>query len=65
MPSESANTHAGRHENFMVFWSTKQEGWYWEDSTGIYAGPFDTSQAAYDNRKQSDEGYQCHVQDTN
>ena len=64
--SENADSHAGRHGDFQVFWSkgylSEKEGWYWyEFPTGITVGPFHTSQEAFGNRKDKiDEGYQCH-----
>lgn len=64
MASESANSHAGQHGDFRVFWNSgdpfrgEREGWYWfEYHTAAIAGPFATSQEAFGNRKdQIDEG---------
>lgn len=62
---ESENKYAGQHEGFVVFWNVEYHGWYWvSESTGSHAGPFGTSDQAYNDYKdQKDEGYQCHVQD--
>lgn len=61
--SEQANSHAGTHGDFRVFWNRgdafrgEREGWYWFDyPSADIAGPFDTSQAAFGNRKDQIDG---------
>lgn len=57
-PSDMADSHAGQHGDFIIFWSTYlppndpkyAPGWYWY-SFNETIGPFETSQAAFGDYK--------------
>lgn len=55
MTTPSATSHAGIHGDFKVYYYyTAQEGpgWYWIHDNGRAKGPFETSQAAFNHRKE-------------
>ena len=45
--TETADSHAGMHGDFTVYWDETEPGWFTIGQDSPVSGPFETSQAAF------------------